>query len=466
MDAEKKRKYITIAVIAGILLVIGGIIIGIVLSTLEDEANEINVLDIESTDNGIRIRAVAEPKGMGEVEGDGKLTIEFDGEEVYSDTIRFVQDNADMTVEFNKFVVGNGEYTTTVSYGSESDSETYEIDWVIEYAYVYAVVSDITEDNIGDLRDGTLSALSVYVTPMNNEGDKIFSMAASHKADLDAYRLTDGIKKEFKDNGKSIGNPDYNAVTDYNVVTVNEDKWLITNNVVVYLVREESGSLAVYDWNKGLAVKPKNLEADLEIYYEGSKVHETTLPVGNSATIYDGCDYYSTGAGDYEFKILLQNAMVKQDSQYYTGVCSEQKKYMNQMPLAGLNPNDFPKDDENHQSKTVELTKDEAIAGYDIFFDASYSLNDGPLVYQWDWDYFNDIEEDAEPFHIEDTGETITHTFNPSLSFLSPFDHYYIGLKVVGEEDVEVMDDLDGASHTEKESHIIIIHIHFKLKTL
>jgi len=56
----------------------------------------------------------------------------------------------------------------------------------------------------------------------------------------------------------------------------------------------------------------------------------------------------------------------------------------------------------------------------------------------------------------------VSHTFYPDLSLLSRTDDVYLGLRVVGDQEIEI-DDGEGASHMETESHIVTIHIEFTL---
>lgn len=114
--------------------------------------------------------------------------------------------------------------------------------------------------------------------------------------------------------------------------------------------------------------------------------------------------------------------------------------------------------------KTIHITSSDAKGGYDISFDASYSLNDGPRTYEWDWEYVNDVEWDepeAPPFDVDDTDMVVTHTFYPEISFLSP-DDIYVGLCVKGDKVIEKL-QIDGSKQEELESNIKIIHLEFIL---
>ncbi len=458
MEPKDKKRIIKIVAVAVIIIVITAITIAILMA---DDGIDLIYVIVDKVDDGLRVRAIADPSGMGEVNGDGNIVIEHDGNIVYEGKIGFKNDNADETVGFQDFVEGNGEYIVTVSYNDKSGSRTYDVDWVTEYIYVYGFLHDITPITTPDgssMLGIEKGKLSLYITPIKSEGIKLFTIATSFKSELDNYRISDDLIDEFKGNGKSISVED-----NFGVISMNDDEWLITNNIMLYLIREEGSGLSVYQWSSGLEAAPENVEVDLEIYYEGARQHEESFALTSTMKTYEKFDYYTTGAGDYEFRITAINTQIKPDSAIYDGVTSTQKKFLNHRPWASLDFDKYPEDNEKHQSRTVEVTSSQASAGYEITFDAGESINDGPLEYAWDWDYYNDRVEEEEPFDVEDTGEKVAHTFNPDLSLISPNDHYYIGLQVTGEEDVEVQDDVDGSMHIEKESHTIIIHIHFKL---
>lgn len=463
-----KKKFIVIGVV--IALIIAAIVTVVLTLTLDDSIESLYIGNIEeytdenSKDVGILLRPVASSSGYAAIEGNGKVRISYEDEEVYSDEVRFKEDTSAKEIRFDEFVLGNGDYDIEISYGDKSDSKKYSIDWVSEYIYIDAMLGKIDKDEIGVIENGELT---LPITALNGDTTLLFEMASSVKSDLQNNQITEKILEEFSTNGKSL------VITkeetkDIRIMEVNGDEWLIKSKLDVYLVREADSQLEVYDINKGLMDIPKNVEVDISIVFDGSEVHSDTIILNSAAVSYKEYDYYATGAGMYEFSIDVKNTMVKETSPLYTSVTSTLKRTLNQKPVAGLGAGfsfSGGAAGTNHYEKSVPLTSSEASAGYEIEFDASSSANDGSLTYEWDWEYANDLETDITlvSFDVDETGMIVSHTFHPDISLLSRTDDVYIGLRVVGDQEIEIEDGTDGSTHKEIESHIVTIHIEFTL---
>ena len=458
-----KKKFIVIGIV--IALIIAAIVTVVLTLTLDDSIESLyfgnieELVDENSNEVGIILMPVASSSGYAAIEGNGKVRISYEDEEVYSDEVRFKKDTSSKKIRFKEFVVGNGDYDIEISYGDKSDSKKYSIDWVSEYIYIDAMLGNINKDKNGAIENGELI---LPITALNGDTTLLFEMASSVKPDLQNNQITEKILEEFSTNGKPLSA----SKDDISIIEVNGDEWLIKSGLNAYLVRDAVSQLEVYDINKGLVDKPKDVEVEIAIKYDGSEVHSDTIILDTAMVNYNSYDYYSTGAGTYEFSIDVKNTMVKETSPLYTGVTSTLKRTLNQIPVAGLGTGfSFAGDvgETNHYERTVRLTSNEAKDGYEIEFDASSSANDGPLTYEWDWEYANDLETDMTlvSFDVDETGMIVSHTFNPSISLLSPTDDVYLGLRVVGDQEIEIEDGTDGSTHKEIESHIVIIHIEF-----
>jgi len=459
-----KKKFIVIGVV--IALIIAGIVTIVLTLTLDDSIETLFLGNVEEftdengNDAGIILRPVAGSSGYASIEGNGKIRITYGDQEVYNEKIDFKKDTATKEIGFEEFVMGNGDYTIEISYGPKSDSEVYSVDWVLEYVYIDALLVDIEKDENGKIENGELT---LPITALNGDTTLLFQMALSVKSDLENNQITEEIIQKFSSNGKPLSV----YMDDIGIIEVNGDEWLIKSGLTSYLVREEGSQLEVYDINKGLTGKPKDVEVDITIVFDGSEVHTDDIILDQAAVSYTGYDYYSTGAGTYEFSIDVKNTMVKATSPLYTGVTSTLERTLNQVPVAGLGAG-FSFDGDvggtNHYEKIVQLTSSEANDGYEIEFDASSSANDGALTYEWDWEYANDLTTDMTKvsFDVDETGMIVSHTFNPNISLLSRTDDVYLGLRVVGDREIEI-DDGTGTTHKETESHIVIIHIEFIL---
>ena len=428
------------------------------------ESFYIETIEENADSTGICVIVLANTSSGASVEGNGSIKIFFDDLEVFGDLIKFENGEVNKEIGFEAFVFANGDYTVEVSYGDKKDSDVHTINWVTEYIYIDSTLSEAKLSDEGEVVKGKLT---LSINALNSNTTFLFNLPKNYKADLNADVISQGIIDEFENNHHSLSdNADENKI-----LKINGDEWMILSKLKRYLLKDEGSQLAAHDiYSKGLAEKPKNVEIELSIYYEGNKVHTETITLNDASISIDTYDYHSTGAGEYRFDVEATNNMIKLDSALYGYVSASLTETLNQIPVAALTEGTgFSYDGKGtyaskHYEKTIYLTSSEAKDGYEITFDASNSFNDGPLTYQWDWDYFNDAEEEPEQFDEEDTGSMVSHTFYPdSIPLMTT--HYYIGLRVVGDAQVEFIDK-DGSVYTQLESNIVIIHLEFNIESL
>ena len=461
---RSRKKFIVIAIIA--ILVVAGVFY-LVIWLLDDSIKNLHMGTVqENADHtGIKVMAFADSEGGASVEGNGRVRIIFNDEEVYEGKLNFNNGEANKEIGFEDFVVGNGDYTVELSYGNKKDSDILSINWVTEYIYIEPILSDTKLNGKGEVVKGKLT---LPITALNADTIFLFSLPGNIKTDLNNNIISQSVIDGFDNNHRPLSDE-----TDANkLLKMNDDEWMILSNLERYLLKDEGSQFAVHD-TKGLMEKPKNVEVECSIYYEGNKVHTDTITLNDASITIDGYDYHSTGAGEYRFEIEAKNTMIKQDSSLYEGyVSASLSESLNQEPVAALTKgSDFSYDGEKneqnpnptyHYEKTIHITSSEAKDGYEINFDASYSFNDGALTHEWDWEYVNDWETDMTDvtFDVDDTGAIVTHTFYPDINLIHLTDDLYLGLRVEGDIEIDVT-GADGSKHKELESNIKIIHLEF-----
>jgi len=438
-----KKKFIVIGVIVALIL---AAIIYVIIWSQDDSINSLYLDTIVSNvDNtGIIVGAAADPNGPGSVEGDGRIKIMFEDTEVYSDTLSFSKDRALKEIPYNEFVMENGDYDVVVTYKDKKAIDVYSIDWVLEYIYIDTIYDKVRMD--------TNDHLKISIFPLGGDLTSKFSMPIGYKTELDDHRVTQRIEKEFRDNHYI-----FNDNEELSVIKANQKGWILSNVEESFLIREEDGKLEVYTFG-GLNAIPIGAEIDLTIYREGINVYEDNVQKGDALfKSIDFRDYDYELAGDYRFELNAKNTLVKDESPFAENVSSILAEKLNQLPNAMVGSG-FTYNTVNQQyDKTVFFKLADVGTEHSIDFDARVSLNDGPLLtYEWDWDYFNPWTEENEEFDIEETGDVVSHSFYPE----GTGSHEYIGLRVTGEEEVDMDDD----DIVENEYDIVIIHIEFKLK--
>ncbi len=464
-----KKKLIAIIVVGVLLLMI----ISFVVYKLQDDritSLYIGTIDENYDGDGISIRAFTDSSGWSSINGKCDYKIRYvDGDtEVLSGRMSIKNDKGNINLPFKDFVAGNGEYEITVQYGDKKDSDVYDIGWVLEAVDVDYNLGDIVRGDNGDLSQG---GLTIFVGPLNTGGSFKFEMPASVISDLNNYEVTQNIYDQFKSNSIDLSDP-VTGIIGGTVEKIDDDKWVIKYDLNKYFIQEESGTLSVYLLNSGIDERIKDATIDLEIFYEGAKVDSFTKSVsdsskGGSAFDYESQIYQQYGAGEWRFEVTASNNNVSTDSNFYEGLTTVMKADLNQNVRADLE--DFAYDySTKHFHKSVTISSSEAEDGYTIDFDASSSMNDGVITeYQWDWDYYNDQEEDIEDFDVDDTGETVSHTFYPDLPTLTPKTTVYdIGLKVVGDREVVFYDYLEGEQVTQMEEDSLMIELEITVTVL
>ena len=437
-----KKKFIVIGVI--VALVLTGIIYTVVWSQDDSISNLFLGTIVENVDDtGITVESVADPNGPGSVGGDGRIKILYENTEIYSESITFSADRALKDISYSEFVIGNGDYEVEVAYKDKKVSEVYSIDWVLEYIFVdtsYDTIHKPTDDN-----------LEISISPLGGGLSNKFSLAQGYKTDLNDHTISEGIKTEFSNNQFQFDDDE-----ELNVIKANQKEWIFRAGVETFLIREESGGLEVYTFT-GLMAKPRGLDIELTIYRDGVNIHEKKVLEADNSFIYieyKNFDYEL--AGDYRFEVKAKNTLVKDDSPFADGISSILGKKINQFPNAKVGSGfSYSEGPPPMYEKTVTFNPLEAGNEFSIDFDASGSLNDGPLTYEWDWDYFNPLTEENEEFDVDETGVEVSHSFytEPTGS------HEYLALRVVGDKEA----DIDGDDIVEPEYSIVLIHIEFKL---
>ncbi len=438
-----KKKFIVIGVIVALIL---AAIIYTVIWSSDDSISRLFLGTIVDNDDstGIIVRAVADPNGPGSVEGKGRIKILYEDTEVYSKSLSFSADQALKEIPYKDFVMGNGDYEVEVAYKDKKVTEVHTIEWVLEYIHVGTSYDEFREQDRNNLK--------IVMFPLGGDLTSEFTMAKSFKTDLDASLISDGLISEFEKNKFTFAE----GITP-SLIKANQKEWIFSSVVKTLLIREEAGGLQVYSFASPNA-KPIGVDIDLTVYREGSKVHEKTVQKSDAPFLsidYGGYEYEV--AGDYRFEVKARNSLIKDDSPFVDSISSVLTEKLNQKPNANLSGG-FSYDKEfDRYEKTVYFKLSEVGAEYTIDFDASGSYNDGPLTYEWDWDYFDPMtSEEEEEFNVDETGAVVSHGFYPEASGSDE----YVGLRLIG--DVEV--DMDGDGVVEKEYSIVLIHIQFKLK--
>ncbi|MDP7266330.1 MAG: hypothetical protein QGH39_12315 [Candidatus Thermoplasmatota archaeon] len=436
-----KKKFIVIGVI--VVLLLAGIIY-IVSWSQDDSVNRLFIGNIVANSNntGISVEAVADPNGPSSAEGNGRIKILYENTEVYSESLPFNADRALKEIPYSEFVVGNGDYEIEVAYKDKKDNSTYSIEWVLEYIYVgtnYEKIRTNTEDN-----------LNIVIFPLGGDLSSEFSMAKEFKTYLDDHSISEEIEAEFKKH-----DIDFKDEGEMNVIKSNQRDWIFSNATDTFLIREEGNVLKVYTFS-GVKAKPLGIDIDLTIYLDGVKVHEKNVHAADVPFVffnYGGYDHKL--GGDYRFELNAKNTFVSDDSPFSGSISASLTQEINRLPTAIVGAGFSYNAVGEQYEKTVKFKLMDVGDEYPIDFDAGGSLNDGPLTYEWDWDYFDQWNEENEEFDVEDTGATASHSFH----IVAGGSHEYVGLRVIGDKEV----DMEGKGVVEKEYNIVIIHIEFTL---
>jgi hypothetical protein len=95
---------------------------------------DIDIIATESGDgHGMRLNALISSDSATESSGKASIKITYDGTEVYSNSNWKIDSNSDsITIPYSEFVMGNGVHNIEVEFEGVSDSEGYNVDFVID----------------------------------------------------------------------------------------------------------------------------------------------------------------------------------------------------------------------------------------------------------------------------------------------------------------------------------------------
>ncbi|UCE36955.1 MAG: PKD domain-containing protein [Thermoplasmata archaeon] len=123
-----KKGLIIVTVV--ILVIIASIVIFIFLPRAPTDI----AINPQTGSDGLVLNAYISSDSATESSGKAKITIKFGIDEVYSNNNwKITGNSAAITIDYNEFVVDNGEYKIFVEYEGVSGEATYKIDWVLKY---------------------------------------------------------------------------------------------------------------------------------------------------------------------------------------------------------------------------------------------------------------------------------------------------------------------------------------------
>jgi hypothetical protein len=128
----KKSRAKTIIAVIVIVMIILAVILAYIF--IPKAPTNIELFATESGDgNALRLNAIVGSESATEVSGTAKISISFDGDEVYSnDNWKIDSNDEKKEIPYNEFAVANGIYTVNVEFEGVEDEATYELDFVVE----------------------------------------------------------------------------------------------------------------------------------------------------------------------------------------------------------------------------------------------------------------------------------------------------------------------------------------------
>jgi hypothetical protein len=163
-------------------------------------------------------------------------------------------------------------------------------------------------------------------------------------------------------------------------------------------------------------------EVTLKVRHENSAEVTYTEEVTNEfGVVFDQYNYFSqgtgTGSGNYTITVIWENQWVKSDADTYEVEVVHQE-YFNMDIVA----------DAGDSSRTVTIPLLSTSETEE--FDASDSKNDGEItVYQWDFDYQDDNDDNELDFTVDAVGKKVSHTYtNADIG-----NSYTVALRIYGD---------------------------------
>jgi hypothetical protein len=130
-EKRKSRKKVLLTITIVVLVILAIIIIYIYFPRAP---SDVEVIATESDDgHALRLNALIASESATESSGKAKITISFEGKEVYSNEKWNIESNDEkITIPYNEFVSGNGIHAIEVEFQGVSGTTTYDVEFVIE----------------------------------------------------------------------------------------------------------------------------------------------------------------------------------------------------------------------------------------------------------------------------------------------------------------------------------------------
>jgi hypothetical protein len=245
LKKRRKRQILTVIIIIALVLV------GTYSYLRWGRGNEVNsivVLPPRETQerDGIEIEAEIVPAADTELEGSASLKIRYEGETQYSGSLKIASNSVSTTVNYNQFVVGNGDYTVKVSFGGKEGTEIYSLDFVTEDMDVFIDFNETydaqtqtwikTGRTVVDVEAGT-AEMDVSIRCLNRERGT--TRDTPRDLSLEIEYSVDGASGEYREDVEGtftdeLGNPiwDFVFILPYigwgwNTINITITNWLV-----------------------------------------------------------------------------------------------------------------------------------------------------------------------------------------------------------------------------------------------
>jgi hypothetical protein len=190
----KKKRVKTVLTIVVIIMIILAVILAYIF--IPKSPSNIEVFATESGDgHKLRLTLAIGSNSATESSGTAKISISFDGNEVYSnDNWKIDSNDEKKEIPYNEIVMANGIYTVEVEFEGVKDEITYEIDFVVEDISIddeELVLNPIIPTTSNDQPEFTLRVIPETAGITKPKSTEIKVVDVIHENNVD--RVTSGI---------------------------------------------------------------------------------------------------------------------------------------------------------------------------------------------------------------------------------------------------------------------------------
>lgn len=179
-------------VIAVIMIIVGGILYTVFNNPDFEDAFIGNMYGFDTNDDlyddTLYIPVIASANSVGSTDGTGKIGIYFGDEEnpIYETDVSIKDDRGSIEIPFDRFVIGNGDYTVRLEAGSGENEKNYNIRDVVEKIEI-----EWTEETTPASGWGNFYQISYKIRPQNADGSNLISFPSPFSFE-GSLRLPDG----------------------------------------------------------------------------------------------------------------------------------------------------------------------------------------------------------------------------------------------------------------------------------